>query len=127
MLALRALRRYGDMSPSTTDGETALMFMDYANSVLDDIMEHPYWDKGVTLSYYSHPTEKSAVPDTVMLAGLIYRYALDQGSTKTKVYEAEYFRRMNQVMARRKFGVGAEFVMQVVDREDSSAETKGVV
>ena len=125
-LALRALRRYGDMAPSTKDAETILMFMDYGNAILDDIMEHPYWDKGVELPYYVHVSQRRGVPDTLMLAGLLAKYSIDQSSTKAKVYEADYFKRMNQVLTRRKFGVGATFEMQAVDYQDPTQEIPGV-
>ncbi len=64
-LVLRALRRYGEMSPSTMDADTMLEFIDYANSVLDDVMGHPYWTKGVTIPYYTHQTDCRPVPDHV--------------------------------------------------------------
>jgi len=103
------------MSPSTMDAETMLMFMDYANSVIDDLMEHPYWTKGVSVPYFTHTTQTRPVPDTVLLAGLISKYAIDQDSKKANVYNTDYLKRLNQVMARTKFGVGAEFSMQAVD------------
>jgi len=126
VLTLRALRRYGEMSPSTVDAETTIMFMDYANSILDDVMEHPYWKKGVELPYYKHQTEKRAVPDTLMLAGLIAKYAFDQSSAKAQKYEADYYKRLNQALARVKFGVGAEFEMVALDYDNKGTDTPGV-
>lgn len=89
--------------------------MDYANSVLDDVMEHPYWQKGVVIPYYNHTTEVRQVPDTLMQAGLLARLSIDQMSQKSQRYEADYYKRLNQALARTKFGVGAEFSMQVLD------------
>lgn len=126
VLTLRALRRYGEMAPSTVDGETTIMFMDYANSILDDIMEHPYWQKGVELAYYTHQTETRPVPDTLLLAGLIAKYALDQASAKAQRYEADYYKRLNQVLARVKFGVGATFEMVATDYENPLQTIPGV-
>lgn len=126
-LALRALRRYGEMSPSTKDAETMLMFMDYANAVLDDIMAHPYWTKGYELAYYQHTTESRPVPDTLLLTGLLSKYSIDQTSAKAAKYEQDYFATLNKVLARVRFGVGAEFQLMGVDYVDTTQTTPGVV
>jgi hypothetical protein len=115
VLTARVLKRYGESSPSTLDADTFLTFMDYANSVLDDVMEHPYWKKGVVIPYYNHQTERRDVPDSLMQAGLLARFSVDQMSQKSPRYEADYFKRLNQVLTRTKFGVGAEFSMQTLD------------
>jgi hypothetical protein len=114
-LVLRVIKRYGEMAASTVEGETIQMFIDYANSILDDIMSHPYWTKGQEISYYTHQTEWRAVPDTVMVAGLLAKFSSDQESKKAQVYLGEYYLRLNQVLARWKFGVGAQFELQAVD------------
>jgi hypothetical protein len=114
-LVLRALRRYGEMSPSTMDGSFMLEFIDHANSVLDDVMGHPYWKKGVTVPYYTHQTDARPVPDHIMLVGILARFAMDQESSKGPTFVNEFFLKLNQVLAREKFGVGAEFQMQAVD------------
>jgi hypothetical protein len=115
-LTLRALKRHGEMSASTVEGEVQIMFIDYANSILDDIMSHPYWPKDLEIKYYAHHTEYREVPDTVMVAGLLAKFATDQESRKAPKYEGDYFRMLNQVLARWKFGVSAEFEMTVVDQ-----------
>ena len=114
-LSLRALQRYGEMSASTVEGEVQLMFLEYANSVLEDIMAHPYWTKGVDIPYYLHQTDARPVPDVVMVAGLLARFASDQESKKAGFYAGEYYVKLNQILARLKFGVGAEFEMQQID------------
>jgi hypothetical protein len=126
VLMLRAIRRYGDMSPSTTDAENVNMFIDYANSVLDDVMEHPYWEKGYTIPTYKHSTESRPVPDALMLAGLLAKYAIDKTSVKAAKYEADYYKRLNQSLLRTKFGVGATFSMIPMDYTDSSQTIPGV-
>lgn len=125
-LVLRTLRRYGEMSPSTTDAEAMLMFMDYANAIVDDVMEHPYWQKGVGIPYYNHTTEKRSVPDNIMIAGLLAKYAFDKSSQKAGKYEQDYYKRLNQVLARVKFGVGAEFSIQVIDYSGGTDVIPGV-
>jgi hypothetical protein len=124
-LMMRALRRYGDQAPSTIDAETFLMFIDFGNSVLDDVMGHPYWPVGKNIDYYYHQTEVREVPDAIMLAGILYMYALDQESKKAPRYQADYYQKMNQVLARDKFGVAAEFEMSVIDRPKKSPIAEG--
>lgn len=125
-LALRALRRYGDMSPSTSDADTMLMFVDYGNSVLDDLMAHPYWKKGVAIPYYKHQQDARPIPDHVLLSGMLFKYAFDRESRKAQGYQSAYYSTMNTVMARVKFGVGAEFKFQAVDYSDGEAAIPGV-
>jgi hypothetical protein len=103
------------MAPSTVDGETSMMFMDYANAVVDDVLSHPYWQTGVDVPYYNHITERRGIPDTILLAGLVARYALDKSSKKAQAYEMEYNKRMNQVLARTRFGASPVFEVQVID------------
>jgi len=114
-LALQALRRYGEMSPSTMDADTMLDFIGYGNSVLDDVMAHPYWDKDVTIPYYTHQTDARPVPDHIVLQGILCRYAMDKESSKGPTYVNEYFLKLNQLLSRQKFGVGAEFSIQAND------------
>ena len=114
-LTLTALKRYGEMSASTVEGEVQLMFLDYANTILDDVMAHPYWPVGQEVQYYNHQTEARGVPDTVMVAGLLAKFSMDQESRKAGKYEAEYYNRLNQVLARWKFGVSKSFELMAVD------------
>jgi hypothetical protein len=114
-IVLRALRRYGEAAPSTMEGEAILVFIDHANAVLDDLMIHPYWDKGLSIPYYEHQSERRDVPDSLMLAGVLSKMAVDMGSQKAQRYEQEYFARMNAVLLRRKFGASASYELQAVD------------
>ena len=43
-LAMQALRRFGDFHPGTVDGDVMLMFLEFANMVIDEIRLHPYHD-----------------------------------------------------------------------------------
>lgn len=114
-LALRALKRYGEMSPSTVEGEDMPLFIEYANAIIDDIHTHPYWDKGITIPYYIHQTDVRSIPDHVIVTGLLFRYALDKGSKKAGTYQGEHYARLNALLSTRKFGVGAEFELKAVD------------
>lgn len=114
-LAARAMRRYGEWAVTTGDGEAMLVFLDYANAIIDELHKHPYWEKGLELPYYTHISDARAIPDNIVVSGLLARLAADQGSRKAPQFYAEYFDRMNTILATKKFGVGAEFQFQAVD------------
>ena len=114
-LSMRALKRYGEMAVSTVEGETLIMFLDYANSILDDVMSHPYWVKGSEIPYYTHHTDARPVPDSMMVAGLLAKFSVDQDSKKAPQYLGEYYLRLNQILARWKFGISPDFALQTVD------------
>ena len=67
-LAMQSLRRYGDMHPGTVDGEVIMMFVEFANLVLEDLRSHPYFDN-LEVDYYTHPTEHRNIPDQIKVAG----------------------------------------------------------
>jgi hypothetical protein len=118
VLARRALRRYGEMSPSTVEADTILGFLDYANEIIDDVLAHPYTEKGTSIPYATHQSEKvSAIPDHIFVSGMLFRHARDQKSKATARFEGDYYQKLNQLMTRVKFGVGAQFEMQAVDVE----------
>lgn len=116
-LALVALKRFGEMGTSTVEAEAMVLFLSYANSIIDEIHAHPYWQKGVTIPYYTHWTESRKIPDTIMVVGLLARWALDQDSKKAPRLMGEYYSKLNSVLSTEKFGVGAEFSIQAVDVE----------
>ena len=119
-LAMRALRRFGEMSPSSMEGDALLSFIDYGNEVIDDILGHPYADAGLVIGYYTHPSEARAIPDHIVIAGLLARHADQLKSKAAGKFMADYYAKMNQVMARVKFGVGAEYRLQAVDYPDKA-------
>lgn len=94
-LTQSALRRFGDFAPGAAGGDLHLMFLEFANLVIEEIRAHAYWPPEVPLNYYTHPTDARPVPDDVMVAGLLAHYAIQQGSEKTQVYLPLYFRTMN--------------------------------
>lgn len=104
-LVLQALRRYGDMHPGTVDGEVMMMFIEFANLVIEDLRGHPYWDNP-EMDYYIHASEWRAIPDNIVVAGLLYHYAVQQQSNKIEAYGPMYFKMMNRVLFQRKYGSG---------------------
>jgi hypothetical protein len=102
-LAMQALRRYGDFAPGTVDGDVILMFIEFANMVIDDIRMHPYWE-GDDPPYYTSQSETRQIPDPVIIAGLLFHYAAQQQSSKIQSYAPNYFRTLNQQLWRLKNG-----------------------
>lgn len=104
-LAFQALRRYGDMHPGTVDGEVMMMFIEFANLVIEDLRGHPYWDNP-EIDYYAHPSEFRPIPDSILIAGLLYHYSVQQQSNKIEAYGPMYFKSMNRTLYQRKYGSG---------------------
>ena len=94
-LILQALRRYGEFSPATMDGDVSMMFIEFANMVVDEVRNHPY-HTGEAVPYYSALTDRRTVPDPIMVAGMLLHYAVQQGSQKVQLYAPNYFRQLNQ-------------------------------
>ena len=94
-LAMQALRRSGDFHAGTVDGDVMLMFIEFANMIIDEIRMHPYYD-GVEVDYYQSPTDVRAISDPIVVAGLLYHYAAQQMSDKLQVYTPQFQRIMNQ-------------------------------
>ncbi len=94
-LIQQALRRYGEFSPSTMDGDVAMMFIEFANMVVDEVRNHPY-HTGETIKYYTSLQDRRTVPDPIMVNGMLLHYAVQQGSQKVQLYAPGYFRQLNQ-------------------------------
>ena len=85
------------MHPGTVDGEVMMMFIEFANLVIEDLRGHPYWDNP-EINYYTHPSEVMPIPDNIMVSGLLYHYAVQQQSNKIEAYGPMYFKMMNRVL-----------------------------
>jgi len=112
-LAHQALRRFGDFHPGTIDGDVMLMFVEFANMVIDEIRMHPYWD-GSELNYYTHPSDIRPIPDPVIIAGLLFHYAMQQSSDKVQIYMPTYNKTLNHQLWTLKNG-NTKIRMRVVD------------
>jgi hypothetical protein len=95
VLILQTLRRYGEFSPATVDGDVAMMFIEFANMVVDEVRNHPY-HTGEHIQYYTALPDRRTVPDPVMVNGMLLHYAVQQGSQKVQLYAPNYFRMLNQ-------------------------------
>jgi len=111
-LSMQALRRFGDFNATTVDGDVLLMFIEFANMIIDDIRMHPYaprttysttsGDNTTTstsidpLSYYKSIDESRDIDDQIIVSGLLAHYSLQQSSDKIKIYMPNYQRTLNQ-------------------------------
>ncbi len=96
-LITRAIRRFGDFSPASVNGDVQNMFIEFANQIVESYRQHPYYD-GREVSYYVSATDSQPIPDPIMLAGLIALYSFQQMSEKTPGYQALYYQTMNGIM-----------------------------
>tara|TARA_R110001592_G_scaffold88637_2_gene260992 strand:- start:1119 stop:1736 length:618 start_codon:yes stop_codon:yes gene_type:complete len=112
-MCMQALRRYGEFSPGTVDGDVLLMFIDFANMVIDDIRMHPYAPTKaatnqsgnaitvpVSFDYYVSLSDTRDIDDIIIVQGLLYHYAMQQGSDKLQMYMPMYHRTLNQQLWR---------------------------
>ena len=102
-LIMQALRRHGEFTPSTVDGDVSLMMMEFANEVLEEINSHPYWT-GLQLDPYISIQDARKVPDNIIVLGMLFHYAIQQHSSKAQTASEKYFRTMNQTLYRTKHG-----------------------
>lgn len=112
-LALQALRRFGDFNPGTIDGDVMLMFVEFANMVIDQIRMHPYHD-GTEIDYYQHPSDIRPIPDPIIISGILFHYAMQQGSDKLQYYMPTYNTTLNHHLWQKLNG-NTKIQMRVVD------------
>jgi hypothetical protein len=111
-----ALRRYGEFSTETIDGDVALMVIEMANEIIDDIRQHPYASaEDIALPYYTSLQDARPVNDTIIRSGLLARVADQQQSETTGTRYAQYYRHMNSLMWRKLNGNTAIHLRQVGD------------
>ena len=99
-LVRSALVRAGNFSPSRIDGEVMMMMIELGNRVIEDVRKHPYWTGG-ELDYYNDPTEFRAIPDMIMIDGLVAHYLIQQGSEKAIMFLKLYQSLMTDILLTR--------------------------
>ena len=105
-LARQALRRYGDNAAGVVEAEALLMFIELANLVVDDFRMHPYGTSHDHLvEYFQSLQDARAIPDNIMVQGLLFQYALQQADDRMQIYSGQYYKTLNTEMLRRKDGV----------------------
>ncbi len=128
-LVMQALRRFGDFHPGTVDGDVMLMFLEFANAIIDDIRLHPYHDTTKPIDYYESPEEWRAIPDIILINGMLYHYALQQGSDKLQMYMPLYNQTINSQLWQQHNG-NTKIQMKVVDdgtnERNSSGKTSNI-
>lgn len=97
-LAKRALRRFGDFSPHSVPGDVMMMFIEFANHVVEEVNQHPYRDHVEPVPYYTDAHQRRPIADQIMLNGLIALYAFQQMSEKTPGYQQLFFQTMNRIL-----------------------------
>jgi len=104
-LSRMVFRRYGDFSASTVEAEALSMMIELANMVVDDVRMHPYATTAMhSIPYYHAMQERRAIPDNIMVAGLLFYYAEQQGSERVSSYGPKFARTMNQELWRQTAG-----------------------
>jgi hypothetical protein len=117
-IAIRALRQYGDMAPDVSYSGVADLMIDFANEIIEDIRQHPYATiRDRELDYYTHTEDTREVPDNIMKAGLMHRYASQQESTKAPRLRNKYYNVLNQTLFNRRYG-HQKIEMQPLDKTD---------
>ena len=96
-LMSRALLRFGDAATMQPSGDLALLLLDMANMLVEEINMHPYWN-GAKVAYYEHPADRRPIPDNIITAGLAGLYASQQGSDKAAQLLTSYYRTLNSVL-----------------------------
>lgn len=102
VLIKRAIVRHGDFNPEVVGGEIDMAMLEWANLIIDDVRAHPYWSG--PLDYYTHPSEARDVPDNVIVAGLVAKYADQQGDENAGRRHAQYLHTLNQLLYYRIYG-----------------------
>jgi len=97
-ISLQAIRQFGDFNPGTVDSSVLSMFLQFANQVIDDVRSHPYYTGYPVLDYYTSITDTRPINDTIVRSGLLYHYAMQQGSEKIEIFAPLYNRNMNQLL-----------------------------
>ena len=97
-LVFQALRRFGDFNATTVSGDVMMMMIEFANEVIDDIRQHRYYVGSPVLDYYLSVDDVRPVNDSIIRAGLLFRYAAQQGSEMMERYAPAYWKTLNQHM-----------------------------
>lgn len=116
VLTHRMLRKYGEWNAATVDAECQSLCLDLANEIVDDVRGHPYWNNFPELEYYISSEDVRPIPDPVVMAGLLAKFAVAKGSNKWEKYENDYYQKLNQHLYYGATGGSIPLNLQVVRR-----------
>lgn len=117
-LAERALRDFGNHAANRATGDVMLAMLDWANEIIDELRLHPYGQGTLAnLPYYTSLTETRPIPDQVVKAGLLAKYALQQGSERAMVLMTLYHQAMNRALYWLAHGGNPRHQLQTFDKD----------
>lgn len=102
-LIYSSVRRFGDFAPAINADDAAQMFVEFANSIVDDVNTHPNY-KGDPIPYYVHISESRDIPDNIVIAGLYSYYCEQQGSAKLQTAYQRYMKTLNSLVYYTSYG-----------------------
>lgn len=116
-LGRAAARRYGNNSAGGPDGDLLLMFLEYANRVIEEINSHPYWIKAGNdqVDYYVALTETRPIPDLIIIDGIVAHHAFQQKSKLADKFEGKFYQNMNRILYNRLHGGNPRHELQKFD------------
>ena len=103
-LTRNALSRYGDFSPASVQGDAAMMFISFANLIVDEVNRHPYREGEDEISYYTSFNDVREIHDSIIESGLLSHYSVQQFSEKAGVYQPMYYNTLNSRLWHEKNG-----------------------
>lgn len=112
-LILKGLARFGESSPSSVLPDVQSMMVDFANEIVMDVNQHPYHPTP-RIEFYQSANEVRSIPDVAMVAGLAFKYSLQQASEKTSYLSALYYRTLAHALFDQKYG-NAKITMEPTD------------
>jgi len=119
-----AMNLWGVSHAEVMDGTLTHTFLLLANSVIEDVNSHPYWENNPPLDYLTSATEECPIPDMVMTYGLLARFAEQQGSERIGLFQPKYHRMLNQLLWNRLNG-NTRIEVRPVDRSEGRSTING--
>lgn len=94
-LIRQALTRYGSFSSGQLTAEAALPFLHFANEIIDEVNQHPYRTGFPLIDYYTSLQDIRPVDDSIIVHGLMAKYAIQQRSEAAGLNDGLYNRTIN--------------------------------
>lgn len=123
-LVSQALTLWGMSAPGAVDGSTINSFLIFANWVVEEVNSHPYWENNDQVDYYTSSTQTTAIPDAIMVNGILFQYASQQESSRAAAYGQNFFRTMNKILWNRLNG-NTPIEVKPLDRSSNRSTVNG--